>query len=69
MSIQTAFEDCQSYQISLNKDWYELSGSGKGRFISLAKDHNYRDPKNTLGRSHGYCFYLGLQRKQSQWNT
>jgi hypothetical protein len=68
MSIQTAFEDCQSYQVNLKKDWFQLSTEEKSYFIDLAKSHHYKDPKHPSGRSRGYCFYLGLQRKQSQWN-
>lgn len=67
MSVSTAFTECQSLQISTEKDWHQLSSSEKAMFLELARDHNYRDPKNASGRSKGYCFYLALQRKQTQF--
>ena len=62
MSLTTAFNECMSYQVSLKKDWYQLGLTTKGEFIDMAKRHNYRN-KNAAGRSVGYCFYLGLQKK------
>ena len=69
MTVQTAFQECQSYHQKLELDWYQLSISEKSFFLSMAKEHGYKDPKHSSGRSHGYCFYLALQRKQSQWGN
>ncbi len=69
MGVLTAFRECQSLQIDLEKDWFQLSTEEKSTILELAKDHNYKDPKHHAGRSKGYCFYLALQTKQTKWSA